>query len=240
MPTAKTGGKRRMSQLGLLVLAVTAFVAGHELLSHPLRAPLVRRIGERGFALLYSLIAFATLGAAGQLWKAIPPDRLWQAPGWAYALALPVMALALILFIGSVTAPNPALMGGGAPGASGVRGVQRITRHPMMWSFALWALVHIALSADPRTIVLAGGILFLALFGAAMQDGKKRGQDRAYASHMAATSFVPLAAILRGRQPFAAVFPGAVPVVGGLALFAVVLWAHPMLIGVQAWQVGMH
>ena len=229
-----------MSDLLLLGLATAAFVAGHELLSHPLRAPLVAAIGEKGFALVYSVIALASLGGAVELWKRIPPDRLWQAPGWAYALELPVMLFAFILFIGSMTAPNPALMGGGVPGTSNVRGVQRLTRHPMMWSFALWAIVHIALSADPRTIILAGGILTLALFGARMQDGKKRMQNPAYADHMAATAFVPLGAQFRGRQPWSALFPGLVPVAGGLILFAIVLWLHPMLMGVPANQLGMH
>ena len=85
------------------------------------------------------------------------------------------MLLACILFVGSVTAPNPALMGMPAP--SGIaRGVQRITRHPMMWAFALWAVVHGGLAGSGRTVLLAGAILILALVGARLQDGKKRGQ----------------------------------------------------------------
>ena len=221
-----------MSDLVWLIIAISAFVAGHELLSHPLRAPIVARIGERGFLLVYSGVALASLGAAVWLWRGIAPDRLWTVPVWVHVMAVIAMAFAAILFVGSVTAPNPALMGmpvGGRP-----RGVQRITRHPMMWSFAIWGIVHIALSADNRTIVLASGIIFLALFGAAMQDGKKRAQNPAYGDHIAATAFVPFGAQLRGRAKWGDALPGLVATAGGLALWAVLLWAHPLVIGMPA------
>lgn len=221
-----------MLELLLLGLLMAAFVAGHELLSHPLRGPLVARLGEKGFAILYSLVALASLGGAVQLWGQIPGARLWDVPAAAGLLALAVMLVAAILFVGSLTAPNPAMM----PGVKGPpRGVQRITRHPMMWSFALWAGVHVLVSADPRTMVLAGGIGVLALLGSALQDGKKRAQNSDYGAHMAATSHVPFIAILRGRQPIAALWPGLVPVAGGVVLWlAVLMWLHPMVVGVPA------
>ncbi len=222
-----------MSDLGLLIIAVSLFVGGHELLSHPLRAPVIRLVGPKLFTLVYAVVAFGALGWAGQLWKAIPPDQLWMAPQWLRWLAVAAMLFAAILFIGSVTAPNPALMGMPSAGTSGPRGVQRITRHPMMWSFAIWAIVHIAVSADSRTIVLASGILTLALFGAAMQDGKKRAGDPAYGAHMAATGFVPFGAQFRGRAAWTTASPGLVAGIGGLLLWAVLLWGHPLVIGLS-------
>jgi uncharacterized membrane protein len=221
-----------MTDLTLLIIAISLFVGGHELLSHPLRAPLVARLGEKGFALLYSVVALGSLFWAVQLWKDIPPDRLWTAPGWVHLLAVVLMLFAAILFIGSVTAPNPALMG--MPAGGRPRGVQRITRHPMMWSFAIWALVHIVMSADSRTIVLASGIATLALFGAWMQDGKKKARNPAYGDHMRATGFVPFGAQLAGRAPWRSAVPGLVATLGGLALWAALLWAHPLIIGVPA------
>jgi uncharacterized membrane protein len=221
-----------MSDLSWLIIAISAFIGSHELLSHPLRAPIVAKLGERGFLLVYVVVAFASLGWAVQIWRTIPPDRLWQAPLWVHYAAVALMAFAAILFVGSVTAPNPALMGmptGGRP-----RGVQRITRHPMMWSFAIWGAVHIVMSADPRTIVLASGIITMALFGAAMQDGKKRAQNPAYGEHMAATGFLPFGAQVRGRARWADAVPGLVATAGGLVLWVVLLLAHPLAIGVSA------
>jgi uncharacterized membrane protein len=225
-----------MSDIGLLILAVSLFVGGHELLSHPLRAPLVLIAGAGVFTLIYSVVALGSLGWAVQLWRAIPQNRLWLVPDWINWLAVALMLFAAILFVGSVTAPNPALMG--MPAGGSPRGVQRITRHPMMWSFAIWAIVHITLSADSRTIVLASGILTLALFGAWMQDGKKRAALSGYGDHMAATGFIPFGAQLRGRQPWAGANPGLVAGLGGLVLWAALLWAHPFVIGVSPLPAG--
>jgi uncharacterized membrane protein len=220
-----------MTPLMQVHVAMALFVGSHLLLSHPLRAPIVRAAGERGFAIVYSIAAFATLGWAVSAWRSTPPDRLWDTPLWVGHLAMLVMLFAAILFVGSVTAPNPALMGGKA--GDGPKGVQRITRHPMMWAFALWAMVHITVSADSRTIALAGGILILALVGAFLQDGKKRGQNPAYAAHEAATGFIPFGAQLSGRQPWRTASPGLVALIGGVVLFAILIAAHPYVIGVS-------
>ena len=227
-----------MSDLLWLIIAISAFIAGHELLSHPLRSGLVARIGERGFLLVYTITAAATLGWAVQVWKVVPIDRLWLAPTWLHWVCVGLMAFAAVLFVGSVTAPNPSLMGQNPstmPAGGPPRGVQRITRHPMMWSFAIWGVVHIILSADSRTIVLASGIIVMALFGAAMQDGKKQAQNPAYADHMKATGFVPFSAQLAGRAPWGSAAPGAVAIGGGLVLWALLVWGHPLVIGLSAW-----
>ena len=221
-----------MSDIMYLIVAVSLFVGGHELLSHTLRRPIVGIVGEKGFALVYSVLALGSLFWAVQVWKAIPAERLWLTPDWMNWLAAALMLFAFILFVGSVTAPNPALMG--MPAGGRPRGVMRITRHPMMWSFAIWAVVHIVMSADPRTFVLAGGILVLALFGAAMQDGKKRLSSPGYAEHIAVTGFVPFGAQLRGRAAWGTALPGVVATIGGIAIWALVLWAHPFVIGLPA------
>ena len=60
-----------------VVLACIAFVGTHFLLSHPLRRPLVAKIGERGFLILYSLVAFATLGWIIWTYRAVAPGPIW-------------------------------------------------------------------------------------------------------------------------------------------------------------------
>ncbi len=210
----------------LLVLALASFVGTHFLLSHPLRAPLVARLGAGGFAGVYSLVAAATLGWAVYEWRRAPVVVWWVAPAWAWPLCGVVMLFAAILFVGSMTAPNPALMGGKAGGPE--RGVQRITRHPMMWAFALWAVVHATLGGTGRDVALSTGILVLALAGARLQDGKKRQQlGAAWATHEAATSFVPF-----GRG-FA--MPGWVALIGGIVVFAAATYLHPLAGGPNLW-----
>ena len=53
-------------------IAGLVFVGTHFLLSHPLRAPLVAQLGERGFLILYSLVAIVTLGWLVIAYRAAP------------------------------------------------------------------------------------------------------------------------------------------------------------------------
>ncbi len=212
--------------MGGLALAVLSFVLSHELLSHPLRRPLVERLGERGFLGLYSIVALATFGWIILEFRDAPDDLLWVAPAWAWTVGAVIMFIASVLFVGSLTAPNPALpMAGGRLAATPEpQGVLRLTRHPMMWSFALWALVHGWVSGRTAAVILAAGIGVLALVGAAMQDRKKTGiHGERWLAWRAATSFVPF-----GRGT---VWPGWIAVVGGAILFLIATWAHPQLGG---------
>ena len=59
-----------------LVAASVAFVGTHFALSHPLRAPLVAWVEEKGFLPLYSLVAFFTLGWMIIAFRAAPPVDL--------------------------------------------------------------------------------------------------------------------------------------------------------------------
>ena len=159
-------------QMGLTGSAIL-FVALHFLLSHPLRAPLVRAVGEGPFRGIYSLVAIVTFAAMVYFYHKIGREpRIYPPPSdvmWIIASIL--MWLASILLVGSFF-KNPALVG--APGPKGgPAGVLRITRHPMMWSFALWALVHLVVVATGKALVFDVAILVLALGGAAAQDSKK-------------------------------------------------------------------
>ncbi|TRW17852.1 NnrU family protein [Glacieibacterium frigidum] len=214
----------------VLLIALASFVGTHLLLSHALRPPLVAALGEKGFTGVYSLVAAVTLGWAVWAWGRAEVVPLWSASPWVWWAAVPVMLLASVLFVGSVSAPNPALMGDLRDTSGGPRGVQAITRHPMMWSFALWALVHAIVSGDARTVALCVAVGGLALVGARFQDGKKRGQlGERWAAHEAATSFVPFARGVRS--------PGLVALLGGVVLLVVAMTLHPIAGGPDLWSI---
>lgn len=223
-----------MSGTAGLALAMASFVATHLLLSHPLRAPLAGVLGERGFLGLYSLVAAVMLGwtvhAAGQA-PALPP--LWIAPTGAWHVASLVMLLAAILLVGSL-AGNPAMVepSGSPRFPDRARGVFAITRHPMMWAFMLWALVHAALMPTPANLIVTGGIGLLALIGALGQDARKaRTIGAPWRAWQMQTSFVPFAALMSGQVPWRAAMLAPVPLFGGLALWLVATWVHPTLGG---------
>mgnify|MGYP001449100173 FL=1 len=123
-----------------LAIAVALFVLTHFILSHPLRAPLVARLGEKGFLGLYSLVAAATLIWAVLAYRAALTQQLWVPPLWVLQAGGLLMLIACILFVGSFLAPNPAMVEAGRLLAKGTapKGVMGITRHPMMWALGFW------------------------------------------------------------------------------------------------------
>jgi len=228
-----------MNPLTQLILATASFVGFHFLLSHPLRASLVRRLGETAFLGFYSLIAAASMG--WMIWAArsmpsMPPH--WIAAPWFFDWAAPIlMLISMVLlagsFLGNPAFPDP--MGKSRP-IRPVTGVFAITRHPMNWAFIIWALTHIALSGGPANLVIASGVLVLTFFGSIGQDRKKEAlMGEAWRGWEARTSFIPFGAIADGRIPLRAAWPGVVPLVLGLMLWFGASWLHGMPVGPVAW-----
>lgn len=217
-----------------LLVAISSFVLSHFILSHPLRRPIVQRIGEQGFLGIYSLVAAVTLVWAVLAYRAAPSVQLWTAPAAALHGAYLVILIACILLAGSLLAPNPALVmsGGILAKSTDPQGVTGITRHPMMWAFGLWAIVHGIVNGRLETLILVGGIVVLALVGAWLQDGKKAAQlGPNWAAYASKTSYWPLGAQMTGRLPWRAAWPGGLPIIGGVILFAVLVFMHPFIIG---------
>lgn len=226
-----------MPPMTMLILACIAFVGTHFLLSHPLRAPIVARLGANGFLGVYSLVAFATLGWMAHVYQTMPPQApLWAVGDGVWAAGTIVMWLGAVLFAGSLIR-NPALPDPKGPPATVPvpKGVFAITRHPMMWGFGLWALVHAAVLTVPANLVLTAAIAVLALVGAALQDAKKRAlQPDFWPAWQRATSYWPFAALIGGRVPWRAAFPGAHALGAGTVIWAAATWAHMPLAGVAA------
>jgi uncharacterized membrane protein len=214
-------------QAGLL-LSCIAFLATHFLLAHWLRSPLVRAMGEGSFRGLYSLIALITFGAMVYFYRAIGREAylLWNVGHVGWIVGTILMWLASILFVGSFLG-NPALVGARGP-TGGPKGVLAITRHPMMWSFAIWAGVHLMIIGQFKSVIFDGTIIIMALAGALAQDRKKASQmGEAWHEWTAQTAFVPFT---RGLA-----YPGTVALVGGTLLFLLATWAHPVSAGIWRW-----
>ena len=169
-----------MSAVVSLALATAAFVGTHLLLSHPLRRAAGR--AARRARLCRPLFA-----------GRVRDPRLDDPRSGARARRAAVGRAALVVagrFGADAGRQHPAgRLAGRQSGLSEhrrrapraippPRGVFAITRHPMNSSFMLWALVHISLSGSARNLIVAGGILVLALVGSIGQDRKKRAAAR--------------------------------------------------------------
>ena len=203
-----------------LIAASVTLVGTHFVMSHPLRAPLVRMLGELGFMVVYSLVSIAAIVWIYFAFKAAPAGDLpgTGEPGWIIATALTLPAM--VLFAGSM-AGNPAMPSPQAAKQARAepRGAFTITRHPMMWGFGLWAVSHIVLWFSWRSIITAAAILILALVGAHLQDRKKRAlMGEAWTEWESRTSFWPRI------SGFAKA--GALPWALGLIFFVLFSWLH--------------
>ena len=203
-----------------LTLALLAFVGTHFLMSHPLRAVMVARLGDNGFQIVYSLVSFATLGWAAYAFREAPIGMLlWTAGDALNIAATAIMFIASVLLAGSFIG-NPALPQPGADklALQKAAGVFAITRHPMMWSFAMWSLAHVLVSPRPAVLILSGAVALLALGGAAGQDVKKaKLMGDAWNGWVARTSFMPKPA-----------WPGRTALIGGTLIWLAATWAHPI------------
>lgn len=212
-----------------LALATLAFVGTHLAMSHPLRTRLVQSLGEQWFAILYSAVSFITLGWMILAYRATENSYfLWMAPGWAGPVASGVMLLACILLAGSFFR-NPAFPHPGAKPRAirAASGVFAITRHPMNMAFILWALVHIALWGALPNLIVASGILALALVGSIGQDHKKLNViGEPWREWMGRTSFMPFGALLSGRAKWSALGEAWPAALLGLLLWLAVTWLH--------------
>ena len=220
-----------------LILAALAFVGAHFLLSSTgLRGWLVGRIGERGFAGLFTAQAFALIIWFVMAFRAAPRDRfLWEIPGIAH-LALTLMPFVLVLAVGGFARPNPSAVMVPAPGAAWQpKGIFTVTRHPVMWAFALWALLHVLANGDVAGLVFFGAFALLALLGTLAIDAKKRRTwpAESWQAFTRSTSNLPFLAIAGGRTRFDARGIGWKPVVIAAVLYAgIVFWFHPQVLGV--------
>lgn len=212
-----------------LALATLAFVGTHLAMSHPLRTRLVQNLGDQWFAVLYSAVSFVTLGWMILAYRATENSYfLWLAPDWVRPVAAGLTLIACILLAGSFFR-NPAFPHPGAQPRmpSAAVGIFAVTRHPMNMAFILWAVAHIALWGALPNLIVAGGILVLALVGSIGQDHKKLNViGEPWRIWTGRTSFVPFAALLSGRAKWSALGKAWPAVLIGLALWLAVTWLH--------------
>lgn len=223
--------------LGTLAVATVLFVASHLLLSHPpLRGPLVARLGEAGFRGAYSVLSLSLLTWMALAYRDAPIVDAFFPPIGLQHLSLLIMPFACIFLVAGLTTPNPSAIGGERSDFlnHGPVGILKITRHPVMWAFALWGIAHLFANGDVASLILFGSITFLALAGARAQDAKKRQQlGAAWAGFAERTSLVPFAALIRRRIRMAPAEIGWWRVGLGLAVYAALLYLHPWLFGVS-------
>ncbi len=219
--------------MSLLVIAALVWLGIHSgIAGTRLRDLLVGRIGEGPFRAVFSLASVGALVFLVRAWSSAPTMMLWYSPGWLRWVLAGVMLVAFVLFVASVMRPNPTMVGRPGATAQPPRGIQRVTRHPMLWSFALWGGVHVIGNGNTAAIVFFGTLLVTALAGMPSIDAKLARRDPPlWQALSAATSIVPFMAIAQGRNRFVPREIGWLTVLIAVVAWAVVLHWHPFLFG---------
>lgn len=230
-----------MAGLGTLGLAALVWIGAHVgIAGTRLRGAVASRLGEKGFRLAFSAVSVAAIFFLVSSYNAAPASEpLWVAPDWLLWLLALLMLPAAVLFVASVASPNPTAVGGERAAGAEPRGIQRVTRHPMLWSFAIWAAVHVLGNGDAPGLLFFGAFLVTALAGMPSIDAKLARRDPASWERLArTTSIAPFGAIAAGRNRFAPAEIGWVPPVLGFALWAALLALHPKVFGVSPVPLG--
>lgn len=222
-----------------LIAAAAFFVLLHLLVSGTaLRGVLVGAMKEGPYMGLFSL---ASVG--GIVWLSIAygdarglgPVYWDLGPGARHA-GLLIMLLALLLVVPGLLTPNPTSVKqeGALDKPDAVKGMLRITRHPFLWGVSIWAAGHLLSNGDLPSVILFGSILALGVFGTVSIDAKrKKALGAKWDAFAAQTSNIPFGAILTGRQKLSLGEIGLWRLALAVAIWAALLWAHPMLFGVS-------
>jgi uncharacterized membrane protein len=220
----------------LFLAAVFLPVSHFGISSTRLRDLLVARLGERGYLAAYSLLTAAAFAWLVSAWRGAPFVVLWHAPPALRGVVFAVVLAAFLLLVPGLSTPNPTTVGqaGLLERPDVVRGILRITRNPFLWAVALWAGAHVLATGDLAGLLLFGSVGTLGLAGAPLLDAKKaRRLGERWRPFAAATSSVPFAAIVAGRQRLDFSEIGLARVTLALALFALALWGHRWAFGVS-------
>ncbi len=222
----------------LLILLAIAWVGVHVgIAGTTMRGRLVTAMGEKRFVLVYSILSFVLIFAMVFAWRRSETTFLWAAPAelrWVLAfLMLPVF----ILFMASHKR-NPTAFGNKGLGEE-ARGIQRITRHPMLWSFGGWAVIHMIANGDTAALVFFGAFAVTAFVGMPSIDAKlaARHPDR-WPGFAQQTSILPFGAIAAGRNRLVLKEIGLMPPLVGLLIWAALLHFHRGIFGVPALLIG--
>lgn len=216
-----------MDAVWIAALWVLFAVTHMALSSQRLRPRLVDRLGARGFQALYSLVAlaiFVPLVATYYDHKHAGP-YLWnlaKLPGVGW-LGYGLVGAALVLVVGGLAQPSPASI---VPGPARVRGVARITRHPLLMGLALWALAHLLLAiVHASELAFFGGFVLFTIVGCDHQDQRKLATlGEGYRAWVDATPFLPFTrgGFVRGlvEMPMPAVIVVGIGLAWGLRRYA--------------------
>ena len=217
------------------VVALAIFLLSHSLPTRTgLRQRLSSAFGERSYLIGYSFLSILLLAWLISAAARAPFVPLWDLEPQHYWVPLLLMLPASMLFVGGAASANPLSVTFSRRDFDPARpGLVGITRHPILWGFALWSFSHAVPNGDLVSLIMFGGFGLFALVGmVAVDRRKRRALGESWDRLAGTTSIVPLAALLAGRAAARwRVFDLLATIFGGTLLYLALLRLHPVVIG---------
>jgi uncharacterized membrane protein len=221
-----------------LALAALVFVALHILPAVRVREVIIARIGDPAYMGLFSLASVLGLAWMIAAYKNAPDvEVLWVTGAAIRWLTAAFMLFAFVLVIAGTTTRNPSMvMGDDALKTSEPwAGIFAITRHPLMWGIALWALLHMLNRPNMVSLLFFGTLAFLAVGGSRLQEIRKRKElGAAWKAFEKQTSFIPFVGIFDGSAKLRFSDIGGWRIAAAAVLWAIMLHFHGPILGAPA------
>ncbi|WP_419902371.1 NnrU family protein [Kiloniella sp.] len=219
---------------GNLIAAFIVFLILHSIPPmQRVKSYLISVMGKRGYYFSYSVVSVLVLvWLIREVWAA-PYIEVWPFEAWAARATAHTMPLATIIFVAGFLRPNPLSIGPSDGYDKKRQGFVGIVRHPALWGFALWAGAHLLPNGSLAEVLFFGGLLVLSLAGMAIVDRRKKRTLGAVAWNelSSGTSNIPFLGLLKGGNCRPTV-KDVYAFLGGLALFAMAIFLHPILFDV--------
>ena len=103
---------------------------------------MIEKLGENGYKLVFTLLMLAGIAMIVFGWRSITPSFLYQLPGFTRHIGMLLVLVGFVLF-GASNYPTR---------------IRRVIRHPQLTGVVIWAVAHLIMNGDSRSVVLFGGI----------------------------------------------------------------------------------
>ena len=124
---------------GLLIWSMVHFIPS---LAPAAKLKLTGLLGETGYKLVFTVLIITSLALIIFGWRSSTPSQLYALPGIVRHVAVVLILLAFVLF---TAAQFPTR-------------IKNYIRHPQLTGVAVWAIAHLLLNGDSRSVFLFGGL----------------------------------------------------------------------------------
>lgn len=230
----------------MLITAALTFLAIHLLIAGTrIRDAITASVGEGTYLGLFSLASLGAIVWLAMAYAAVHTSVdnrvLFNLGPGVHDLAIPVILIAFLIGVPGLMTPNPTSVGQLATVSKDetVRGVLRVTRHPFLWSVAIWSTFHLSANGDLASVILFGTFLVLSVLGTFSIDAKRRRKmGDMWNGFASRTSNVPFGAIVSGRNSFKFDEYFDWRLLAAIAVFVTVLFTHARVFGVSPFPGG--